>query len=202
MLFWQQRIGREASSVLLYKFRTLRSPFDSQGIPYEEDQKVSLVGTLLRRLRLDELPQLFNVLVGDMSLVGPRPLLPEDQPANTSLRLAVRPGITGWAQVNGGKSITSEEKGALDDWYIRNATLWLDLRILALTIRFLFTGEKRSEQVVAEVKIRQGHLSVPATHSVRRIDDTKRIKARVVESRVSGPLEKAAVPTEATKVRQ
>jgi hypothetical protein len=93
---------------------------------------------------------LFNVLVGDMSLIGPRPLLPHDQPKNTSLRLTVRPGITGWAQINGGNLITTEEKGALDDWYIRHASLWLDLRIVFLTLRALLTGERRSEHAVTE----------------------------------------------------
>jgi lipopolysaccharide/colanic/teichoic acid biosynthesis glycosyltransferase len=78
--------------------------------------RVSWAGTLLRKFRLDELPQLLNVLVGDMSLIGPRPLLPHDQPSDASTRLMVRPGITGWAQVNGGKSITPTQKNALDEW--------------------------------------------------------------------------------------
>jgi len=81
------------------------------------------------------------VLVGEMSLIGPRPLLPEDQPANCDLRLLIRPGITGWAQINGGTLITAEEKGALDDWYVRNASFWLDLRIAFYTVVFLFNGE-------------------------------------------------------------
>jgi Bacterial sugar transferase len=75
------------------------------------------------RSRLDELPQLFHVLVGEMSLIGPRPLLPQDQPANSTLRLMVRPGITGWAQINGGNLVTTEEKGALDDWYVRRPSM-------------------------------------------------------------------------------
>ena len=83
---------------------------------------MSWIGYLLRKFRLDELPQLLNVLVGDMSLIGPRPLLPHDQPADPTLRLMVRPGITGWAQVNGGKLLTPEEKNALDEWYVRNAS--------------------------------------------------------------------------------
>src|SRR5262249_7952010 len=92
---------------------------------------------------LDELPQLLNVLVGDMSLVGPRPLLPHDQPSDSAVRLMVRPGITGWAQVHGGKLITPQEKNSLDAWYVRNASLWLDLKIISKTIVFMFGGEQR-----------------------------------------------------------
>jgi hypothetical protein len=116
-------------------------------------------------MRFDELPQLFNVLVGEMSLIGPRPLLPEDQPANCLLRLLVRPGITGWAQINGGTLITSEEKGALDDWYVQNASFWLDLRVALFTLIFLFTGERRFEQAVREAEALQnsnGRQAMPA----------------------------------------
>jgi lipopolysaccharide/colanic/teichoic acid biosynthesis glycosyltransferase len=95
----------------------------------------------LRKYRLDELPQLLNVLVGDMSLIGPRPLLPHDQPSDSTVRLMVRPGMTGWAQVNGGKLITPEEKNALDEWYVRNASLWIDLKIIAKTMLFMISGE-------------------------------------------------------------
>ena len=148
VMFWQQRIGQAGCSFLLYKFRTLRSPFDARGNRVPEEKRLSMIGALLRRIRLDELPQLFNVLVGDMSLIGPRPLLPVDQPSDSSLRLAVRPGITGWAQINGGNLINADEKGALDEWYVRNASLSLDLRIIASTLRFMVTGEKRSEEAV------------------------------------------------------
>jgi len=148
VVFWQKRIGRNGRGFLLYKFRTLHAPFDRNGQPNDNGEYISWIGKFLRRLRLDELPQLFNILVGEMSLIGPRPLLPQDQPANCNLRLVVRPGITGWAQINGGNLITTEEKGALDDWYVRNASLWLDLRIAFLTLRFLFTGERRSEQAL------------------------------------------------------
>jgi lipopolysaccharide/colanic/teichoic acid biosynthesis glycosyltransferase len=89
-----------------------------------------------------------NVLVGDMSLIGPRPLLPEDQPSNPTVRLMVRPGITGWAQVNGAKLLTPEEKDELDEWYIRNASLWLDLRILVMTLEFVLKGPCRPDSVV------------------------------------------------------
>jgi lipopolysaccharide/colanic/teichoic acid biosynthesis glycosyltransferase len=103
------------------------------------------VGTLLSQMRLDELPQLVNVLVGDMSLIGPRPLLPRDQPNNPSVRLTVRPGITGWAQVNGGTRLNPSEKDALDEWYIRNASFWLDLRIMLMTLRVMMLGQRPPE---------------------------------------------------------
>jgi lipopolysaccharide/colanic/teichoic acid biosynthesis glycosyltransferase len=167
VVFWQQRVGRGGTSFFLYKFRTLHSPFDWQGQPVPEDQRLSWIGRFLRNCRLDELPQLFNVLVGEMSLIGPRPLLPEDQPTNSKSRLLARPGVTGWAQVNGGTLVTNDEKGALDEWYVRHASLWLDLRILALTIRFAFTGERRSEREVKKALLEQsnghGHKTPPST---------------------------------------
>ncbi len=164
VLFWQERIGRDGRNFFLYKFRTLRQPFDRHGQPVPNDQRTSWIGHLLRESHLDELPQLFNVLLGDMSLIGPRPLLPEDQPTNSSLRLMVRPGVTGWAQANGGTLITPEEKGALDDWYVQKASLWLDLRIALLTLRFVLTGQRRSEQAVSEANLLQQtntHLKTP-----------------------------------------
>jgi lipopolysaccharide/colanic/teichoic acid biosynthesis glycosyltransferase len=145
VVFWQQRVGRGGTSFFLYKFRTLHAPFDRQGLPVSEDDRRSWIGRWLRNARLDEIPQLLNVLVGEMSLIGPRPLLPEDQPTNSKLRLLARPGVTGWAQVNGGNLITNNEKGALDEWYVRHASFWLDLRILASTLGFMFRGERRSE---------------------------------------------------------
>jgi lipopolysaccharide/colanic/teichoic acid biosynthesis glycosyltransferase len=148
VLFWQQRIGRGGSAFLLYKFRTLRPPFDRHGRPLPDNKRVSWVGKLLRKTRLDELPQLFNVLVGDMSLIGPRPLLSRDQPTNSPLRLQVRPGISGWAQVNGGNLITNDEKGLLDDWYIRNTSPGIDVRIIVRTVQFLLRGERRSEEAL------------------------------------------------------
>ncbi len=110
VMFWQQRLGAGGRTFLLHKFRTLKPSYDADGRPIPESERLSAAGALLRKLRLDELPQLLNVVVGDMSLVGPRPLLPHDQPRNPSLRLKVRPGITGWAQVNGGRLLTAQEK--------------------------------------------------------------------------------------------
>jgi hypothetical protein len=110
---------------------------------------LTAIGRFLRKCRFDEFPQLLNVLVGDMSLIGPRPLLPRDQPPDPTVRLSVRPGITGWAQVNGGNSLCVEEKDALDEWYIRNASLRLDLRIVFMTFACVFLGERSSEAAVA-----------------------------------------------------
>jgi lipopolysaccharide/colanic/teichoic acid biosynthesis glycosyltransferase len=148
-LFWQQRIGLHGRDFQLYKIRTLRPAFDRHGGKIREEQRLSWIGRLLRHSRLDELPQLLNVLVGDMSLVGPRPLLAEDQPADCSVRLMVRPGITGWAQVNGGALLSPEEKNQLDVWYVRNASLWLDLRIIAMTLGSLLRGDQRSDKLLA-----------------------------------------------------
>jgi lipopolysaccharide/colanic/teichoic acid biosynthesis glycosyltransferase len=145
-VFWQQRMGARGRWFLLYKFRTLRAPFDWRGNPIPANQRLSRIGQLLRDTSLDELPQLLNVLVGDMSLIGPRPLLPEDQPKNSALRLMVAPGITGWAQVNGRKHLTPEEKEKLDGWYVRNASVWIDARIVFKTVQIVLEGARQSGQ--------------------------------------------------------
>jgi lipopolysaccharide/colanic/teichoic acid biosynthesis glycosyltransferase len=150
VLFWQRRIGRGGRELRIYKLRTLRPPFNRRGQRIPEEQRLSWIGRVLRQTRIDELPQLLNVLVGDMSLIGPRPLLQQDQPLNSAMRLTVRPGITGWAQVNGGAILSAAEKEALDVWYIRNASPWLDLRILGMTLVSLLKGDRRSEKVLAQ----------------------------------------------------
>ena len=152
ILFWQQRTGLNGRDFLLHKFRTLQPPYDWRGEKVPDERRLSWIGQLLRRMRLDELPQLLNVLVGDMSLIGPRPLLPRDQPTTPAVRLMVRPGITGWAQVNGGTHLTPAEKEELDEWYIRHASLWLDLRILALTPLRVLTGNPPSAQALAQAR--------------------------------------------------
>ena len=149
VFFWQERLGWKGRSFLIYKFRTLRAPFHA-GSNSLDDRKPSFVGRFLRATRIDELPQLFNVLLGDMSLIGPRPLLPEDQPSNVSIRLSVRPGITGWAQINGGKLVTPEEKENLDEWYVRNATLGGDFRIMLMTLLLLMKGRMSSKETLAD----------------------------------------------------
>jgi hypothetical protein len=107
-----------------------------------EAERQSRLGRFLRRIRLDELPQLYNILVGDMSFVGPRPLLPVDQSPAFAARLAVRPGLTGWAQIKGGRELSASDKAALDIWYVRDASLWLDLRILFGTVAVVYRGEE------------------------------------------------------------
>jgi lipopolysaccharide/colanic/teichoic acid biosynthesis glycosyltransferase len=168
VFFWQQRVGRDGRSFLIYKFRTLRSPFDSDGTPIPESGRLSAIGQFLRATRIDELPQLLNVLIGDMSLIGPRPLLPEDQPANAAVRLLVRPGITGWAQVNGGKLVTREQKEKLDEWYIRNASLWVDLRIALLTLKLVFKSTESAEALADAEHVQSKNVVAWRTVAGRR----------------------------------
>jgi lipopolysaccharide/colanic/teichoic acid biosynthesis glycosyltransferase len=148
VVFWQRRVGRNGAPLYLYKFRTLLSPFDRRTKEKRETLQSSSLGRFLRATRLDELPQLWNVLSGEMSLIGPRPLLPVDQPQGLSLRLTVRPGVTGWAQVCGGKLITAEEKSALDEWYIHHASFRLETIILARTVKAFLTGDRRDEKAI------------------------------------------------------
>jgi lipopolysaccharide/colanic/teichoic acid biosynthesis glycosyltransferase len=137
ILFWQQRLGRHGKVFSVYKFRTMRDDGDH----FSDAERTSSIGLILRLTRLDELPQLWNILIGDMSFIGPRPLLPVDQPEEISQRLAARPGLSGWAQVNGGRLVTPEEKRALDLWYIAHASLWLDIRIALMTLAVLTRGD-------------------------------------------------------------
>lgn len=150
LLFWQQRIGLRGRKFLLYKFRTYHAPFDKNGVKTPEECRLSKLGRAIRAGRLDEIPQLLNVLVGDMSLIGPRPLLPVDQPSDPRLRLSVRPGITGWAQINGGTKVTPAEKDALDVWYVRHASFWLDLKIAVSTALFALSGEQMNHTALAQ----------------------------------------------------
>jgi lipopolysaccharide/colanic/teichoic acid biosynthesis glycosyltransferase len=142
VLFWQERVGRNGRKFRLFKFRTLQAPINSLGDRVPEERRLSKIGRAIRATRFDEIPQLINVMLGDMSIVGPRPLLPQDQPPDPRMRLSVRPGITGWAQINGGATITTEDKDALDAWYIQHASFFLDVLVVLRTAIFLATGEK------------------------------------------------------------
>jgi len=159
VIFWQERIGRNGRKFLLYKFRTYRAPFDSLGRPIPEKERLSRIGRAVRATRLDEIPQLVNILRGHMSLIGPRPLLPIDQPEDPQTRLSVSPGVTGWAQVNGGNLVTTEEKNALDIWYIRKASLGLDLRIALRTVGYFFQGERKDRAAIEEA-LRWRHKAI------------------------------------------
>jgi lipopolysaccharide/colanic/teichoic acid biosynthesis glycosyltransferase len=141
-VFWQQRPGARGHPFKLYKFRTMRSAHDQSGARIPDAERISPVGRFLRRTRLDELPQLYNILIGDMSFVGPRPLLPVDGASKFAARLLVPPGLTGWAQVNGGCQVVAHDKAVLDIWYLRHASLRLDLTILKLTLRTMVLGER------------------------------------------------------------
>lgn len=138
VLFRQVRPGKGGEGFKMVKFRTMLDVFDKQGNPLPDLQRMTSFGSFLRATSLDELPELWNVLKGDMSLVGPRPLLMEYLPLyndRQKRRHEVRPGITGWAQVNGRNAISWEEKFELDVWYVENQSLWLDLKILFLTLK-------------------------------------------------------------------
>ena len=148
LFFCQQRPGLGGRPFRLYKFRTMRTPIAADGRILADEKRVSRVGNFLRRARLDELPQLFNILRGDMSFIGPRPLLPRDQDDAYRARLLVRPGLTGWAQVVGGRAISAEDKAALDVWYVRNASVLLDIAIVLRTIPIIFVGEKISAKLI------------------------------------------------------
>jgi sugar transferase EpsL len=136
VLFRQVRPGLQECPFTLFKFRTMRNAVDEHGHPLPDEQRLTGFGRLLRAASLDELPSLWNVLTGEMSLVGPRPLLMEYLPLYDDTqrrRHQVRPGITGWAQVNGRNNISWQRKLELDVWYVDNAGFLLDLRILAMT---------------------------------------------------------------------
>ncbi len=146
VLYRQQRVGRDGGAFEVYKLRTMRMGADPVGVGtpvLEGDTRVTRVGRFLRRLSLDEIPNLVNVLRGEMAIVGPRPTLAAQVELYTSRqlrRLEVKPGLTGWAQVNGRAGIPWEARIELDVWYVDNRSPRLDLRILGRTLRMLATG--------------------------------------------------------------
>jgi lipopolysaccharide/colanic/teichoic acid biosynthesis glycosyltransferase len=142
VLFRQTRPGKDARPFVMLKFRTMRDACDRNGQPLPDAERLTPFGQILRASSLDELPELWNVLKGDMSLVGPRPLLMEYLPlysAEQARRHEVRPGITGWAQVNGRNALSWEEKFRLDIWYLDNRSFWLDMRIIGRTLYRVLT---------------------------------------------------------------
>ena len=155
VLFRQMRPGRNGESFEMLKFRTMTNARDAASNLLPDDQRLTKLGRFLRFTSLDEIPELINVLNGDMSLVGPRPLLVkylDRYSAEQARRHEVKPGITGWAQVNGRNAITWEEKFALDAWYVDHQSIVLDIKILAMTVLKVL----RREGVSAS-----GHATMP-----------------------------------------
>ncbi len=156
VLFRQRRPGLQGRPFTIYKLRTMREAASGEKIWFRSDeQRLTRLGRFLRATSIDELPELWNVIRGDMSLVGPRPLLMEYLPKYTreeNRRHEVRPGITGWAQVNGRQTIPFSRRLALDVWYVDHLTFWLDLKVMGMTVLQVFRrGEVISGQDVDEV---------------------------------------------------
>jgi lipopolysaccharide/colanic/teichoic acid biosynthesis glycosyltransferase len=153
IVFAQARPGKNGQIFTVYKFRTMTGDCDPAGNLLSDEQRLIPLGQFLRKASLDELPQLFNVFKGDMSFVGPRPLLVKylnRYSAEQARRHDVQPGITGWAQINGRNALSWDEKFRLDLWYVDNWSLWLDFKILLLTVKKVFKREgiSQSEKVV------------------------------------------------------
>jgi len=143
-VFYQERPGKDGKIFRVMKFKSMTDERDSLGNLLPEVQRLTKVGEFIRKTSIDELPQLINVLKGDMSLIGPRPLLPKYLPLYNDeqrRRHDVRPGITGWAQVNGRNNITWTEKFKLDVWYVDNCSLWLDIKIIYMTIKNVLSSK-------------------------------------------------------------
>ncbi|HFQ4915856.1 TPA: sugar transferase [Vibrio vulnificus] len=144
VLFRQTRPGLNGKPFEMIKFRTMKDAADEQGNPLPDSERMTPFGNKLRNSSLDELPELWNVLKGEMSLVGPRPLLMQYLTLYSPVqarRNEVRPGVTGWAQINGRNAISWEEKFKLDVWYVDNRSFWLDIKILLLTVKKVFVKE-------------------------------------------------------------
>ena len=160
VFFTQSRPGLNGKVFNMYKFRTMTNECSTDGNLLSDEARLTKFGRFLRSTSLDELPSLWNVLKGDMSLVGPRPLLVEYLPLYSekqSRRHEVKPGITGWAQVNGRNAISWDEKFDLDVWYVDNQSFWLDINILFLTIKKVFKREGVSAEGEATVKYFKGN---------------------------------------------
>ncbi|TCJ18884.1 sugar transferase [Rubrobacter taiwanensis] len=164
VLFRQTRPGLYGQPFVMYKFRTMREARDESGRLLPDEQRITPFGRFVRRASLDELPELFNILKGDMSLVGPRPLLMEYLDLYTpeqNRRHEVRPGVTGWAQVNGRNALGWDDRFALDLWYVDNHSLRLDLKILWLTLVKVLRGEGVSAR---------GHATMPKFTGSRPVE--------------------------------
>tara|TARA_B110000037_G_C17022005_1_gene465734 strand:- start:213 stop:806 length:594 start_codon:yes stop_codon:yes gene_type:complete len=159
IFFNQPRAGLEGKVFKIYKFRTMTNEIDSNGVLLQDSERLNQFGKFLRSTSLDELPSLWNVLIGDISLVGPRPLLVEYLPLYSerqSRRHKAKPGISGWAQVNGRNNISWDEKFELDVWYVDNQSFWLDVKILWLTVKKVITRDGVTAQGGATMPIFRG----------------------------------------------
>ena len=147
--FFQRRVGKNNTVFSIVKYKTMKNTKSQNGILLPDEQRLTKLGTILRKTSLDEIPQLINVLNGEMSIVGPRPLLTEYLPLyneTQNKRHQVKPGITGWTQVNGRNAIDWDKKFELDVWYVDNCSFWLDLKIIFLTIKKVFVSEGINQQ--------------------------------------------------------
>lgn len=160
--FFQERPGKNAKIFKVVKFKTMTDERDANGILLPDADRLTKVGKLVRSTSLDEIPQLLNVIKGDMSLIGPRPLLVQYLPLYNETqrrRHEVRPGITGWAQVNGRNAISWEQKFAYDAWYVDNVSLSLDCKILLKTIQKVFAREGVNSDSSATMEAFKGNIS-------------------------------------------
>ncbi len=160
VIFQQIRPGLHGKPFKMVKFRTMKDATDSQGNPLPDVERITAFGNKLRTSSLDELPELWNVLKGEMSLVGPRPLLMQYLPLynlEQARRHEVRPGVTGWAQINGRNAISWQDKFKLDVWYVDNYSLWLDIKILFLTVKKVFIKEGITAEGHATIKPFEGN---------------------------------------------
>lgn len=167
-LFAQQRPGLHGTIFTFYKFRTMREAVDSEGNPLPDAERITRIGAFLRKTSLDELPSFWNVLKGEMSLVGPRPLLVQYLPLYSpeqARRHEVRPGITGWAQINGRNAISWEQKFAYDVWYIDHLSLWLDLKIILLTVWKVVRREGINQQGQVTTENFKGNQTAATEHT-------------------------------------
>ena len=155
VIFHQDRPGKDGKIFRLYKFRSMTDERDEKGQLLPDEVRLTKFGRLLRSTSLDELPELWNIFRGDMSIVGPRPLLTKYLPLYNEEqrhRHDVRPGLTGWAQVNGRNAISWEEKFRLDVWYVRNLSFWLDVKTVFLTVKKVFCREGISSETAVTME--------------------------------------------------
>ncbi len=159
IFFRQKRIGKDNKEFEMIKFRSMKDAFDKNGNALPDEERMTKLGKVLRSLSLDELPELINILKGDMSLIGPRPLLVQYLPLYNERQIKrhdATPGLTGWAQVNGRNSLSWSEKFELDVWYVENWSLWLDVKIFFMTFYKVFKREGISQEGQATMEFFNG----------------------------------------------